>query len=188
MSTQTILFLASNPKNTARLRLDQEQRDIAEGLRRAEKRDQFIFEQRMAVRPRDIQRAMLELKPQIVHFAGHSTCEKGLIFEDEIGNAKFVDDEALAALFSLFSDQVDCVLLNGCYTAIQAKAISQHIPYVIGMNKSIGDKAALAFAVGFYDALGAGRNVEFAFKLGCVAIRVEGVAEHLTPELIKRPV
>lgn len=187
MSTQTILFLASNPKNTARLRLDQEQRDIAEGLRRAEKRDQFTLEQRMAVRPRDIQRAMLDLGPQIVHFAGHSTCEEGLIFEDEVGNAKLVDGEALADLFSLFSDQVRCVLLNGCYTKIQAKAIAQYIPYVIGMNKAIGDKAALAFAVGFYDALGAGRDVEFAFKLGCAAIRLEGIAEHLTPELINRP-
>ena len=35
----------------------------------------------------------------------------------------------------------------------------------------------IAFAVGFYDALGAGRTVEFAYKLGCVAIQtaIEGI-------------
>lgn len=85
---QIILFLAANPKDTSRLRLDQELRDVAEGLHRAQKRDQFILEQRLAVRPRDIQRAMLDINPQIIHFSGHGAGEQGLIFEDELGNAK----------------------------------------------------------------------------------------------------
>lgn len=183
---QTILFLAANPKDTGRLRLDQELRDIGEGLQRAQKRDQFNLEQRLAVRPRDIQRAMLDVGPQILHFSGHGEGEQGLIFEDEIGNAKLVDGAALAGLFELFADQVNCVVLNGCYSEMQAKAIAQHVPYVIGMNQAIGDRAAIAFAVGFYDALGAGRPIEFAYKLGCAAIRMEGIAEHLTPVLLKQ--
>lgn len=183
---QTILFLAANPKDTGRLRLDQELRDIAEGLQRARKRNQFNLEQRLAVRPRDIQRAMLDIGPQIIHFSGHGVGEQGLIFEDDIGNAKLVDGAALARLFELFADQINCVVLNGCYSEAQAKAIAQHIPYVIGMNQEIGDKAAIAFAVGFYDALGAGRPIEFAYRLGCSAIRMEGIAEHLTPVLLKQ--
>ena len=143
---QTILFLAANPKDTGRLRLDQELRDIAEGLQRAQKRDQFNLEQRLAVRPRDIQRAMLDVSPQIVHFSGHGAGEQGLIFEDESGNAKLVNGAALAGLFELFADRIQCVVLNGCYSEVQATAIAQHIPYVIGMNQAIGDKAAIAFA------------------------------------------
>jgi hypothetical protein len=46
---QTILFLAANPKGTAPLRLDQELRDIGEGLQHAQKRDQFNLEQRSTV-------------------------------------------------------------------------------------------------------------------------------------------
>jgi hypothetical protein len=185
---QTILFLAANPKGIAPLRLDQELRDIGEGLQRAQKRDQFKLEQLSAVRPRDIHRAMLDLGPQILHFSGHGAGEAGLVFEDEIGNSKLVDGDALAAVFELFADQLNCVVLNGCYSEVQAKAIAQYIPYVIGMNKAIGDQAAIAFAVGFYDALGAGRDVEFSFKLGCAAIRLDGIAEYLTPVLIKKPV
>ena len=183
---QTILFLAANPKDIGRLRLDQELRDIADGLQRAQQRDQFKLEQRLAVRPRDIQRAMLDVGPQLIHFSGHGTGEQGLIFEDDIGNAKLVDGAALAGLFELFADQITCVVLNGCYSEAQAQAIAQHIPYVIGMNQAIGDKAAISFAVGFYDALGAGRPIEFAYKLGCSAIRMEGIAEHLTPVLLKQ--
>jgi hypothetical protein len=64
--------------------------------------------------------------------------------------------------------------------------VAQHIPYVIGMNQAIGDRAALEFAVGFYDALGAGRSVEFAYNLGCSAIQLAGIAEHLTPVLKRK--
>ena len=179
---QTILFLAASPKG--RQRLDQELRDIAEGLQRAQRRDRFNLQQRWAVRPRDIQRAMLDLAPQIIHFSGSG--EQGLVFEDDIGNSKPVDEAALAALFELFADQITCVVLNGCYSEVQAKAIAQHIPYVIGMSQTISAEAAIAFSVGFYDALGADRPIEFAYKLGCTAIQLEGMAEHLTPVLLKQ--
>jgi Effector-associated domain 9 len=183
---QTILFIAANPKDIGRSRFDQELRDIAEGLQRAQKREQFNLEQRLAVRPRDIQRAMLDVEPQIIHFSGCREGEQGLVFEDDIGNDKLIDGDALAELFELFADKISCVVLNGCYSEVQAKAIAHCIPYVIGMNQSIGDKAAIAFAVGFYDALGAGRKVEFAYNLGCNAIRLEGLAKHPTPFLYKQ--
>ncbi|MGI2909418.1 hypothetical protein [Tolypothrix sp. VBCCA 56010] len=79
-----ILILAANPKGTSTERLGQELRDIAEGLRRAQKRDQFALEQHLAVRPRDIQRAILDFKPHIVYFSGHGGGEEGLVFEDEM--------------------------------------------------------------------------------------------------------
>jgi len=182
-TVKTILILTGNPKGTTPLRLDQEVRDISEGLKRSQHRDAFRIEQRWAVRPRDVQRAMLDLDPQIVHFSGHGEGEEGLAFEDESGKVKFVDAEALAGLFELFADQVECVILNACYSEVQAEAICQHISAVIGMKKTIGDRAALEFAVGFYDALGAGRSIEFAHKLGCSAIRTAGIAENLTPVL-----
>jgi hypothetical protein len=55
----------------------------------------------------------------------------------------------------------------------KAKAIARHVNYVIGMSQEIGDRAAIEFSVGFYDALGAGHSVEFAYKFGCAAIRLE---------------
>jgi hypothetical protein len=54
------------------------------------------------------------------------------------------------------------------------------------MNQAIGDKAAIAFVIGFYQALGAGRTIEDAYKLGVVQIRLQSIPEHLTPVLIKK--
>jgi hypothetical protein len=183
--TKTILVLAANPKNTPPLRLDQEIREIDNGLQRAQKRDEFILKQKLAVRPIDVRRAVLDYKPDIVHFCGHGSGEEGIAFEDENGQAKLVGAYALAGFFELFADKVECVILNACYSEVQAEAIAKHIPYVIGMRQAIGDSAAIEFAVAFYDALGAGEDIEFAYKLACNAIQWANLPEHLTPVLKK---
>ncbi|MBW4559835.1 MAG: CHAT domain-containing protein [Mojavia pulchra JT2-VF2] len=182
-----ILFLAANPKDTVRLRLDEELREIDTGLQLARNRDRFVLEQKWAVRPRDVRRAILNFEPQIVHFSGHGAGNEGLVFEDDAGREKFVNAEGLAGLFELFANQVECVILNACYSQVQAEAIAQHINYVIGMSREIGDKAAIEFAVAFYDAIAAGKPVEFAYKYGCNAIQMTGIPEQLTPILIKKP-
>jgi AAA-like domain/TIR domain len=79
------------------------------------------------------------------------------------------------------------VLLNACYSQVQAEAIARHIDSVIGMSQPIGDRAAIEFATSFYDALGAGEAVEFAFRLGCNAMQLQGIAEDKTPVLIAKP-
>lgn len=185
--TNSILFLAADPTNASRLRLGEEFREIQEKLKLAQLRDQFKLElPSLSVRPADIAQALLDSQPQIVHFSGHGTSNGALCFENQIGEIQLVQPDALAALFEQFANQVTCVLLNACYAEVQAKAIAEHIEYVIGMNKAISDKAAIAFAIGFYQALGAGRTVEGAYKLGCVQIGLQGIPEHLTPVLIKK--
>ena len=185
--SKTILVLAANPKDTSRLRLDQEVREIDNGLRRAQGQDEFILRSVLAARPVDVRRAMLDLTPNIVHFCGHGGGKEGIAFEDESGNSKLIGAETLAGFFELFADKVECVVLNACYSKLQAEAIAQHINYVVGMRKGIGDAAAIGFAVAFYDALGAGKSIEFAYKLACNAIRWVSIPERLTPVLIKKP-
>ena len=184
--TKKILFLSANPKGTSQLRLDEEIREIKEGLRRSKKREGFAIETGHAVRYREIWRAILDSGPNIVHFSGHGLGDEGLVFEDEAGQQKLVGAEALAGLFKLFADQIECVVLNVCYSEVQARAIVEHIPFVVGMNKAIGDRAAIEFAIGFYDGLGAGKTVEFAYELGCNSIEIAGIPEHLTPQLLRK--
>jgi hypothetical protein len=183
---KTILFLAANPKNSTQLDLTREVKEIDEGLQRSQKRDKFALEQVWAVTPGDVQRAMLDFKPQIVHFSGHGMGESGLVLENAVGQAQFVRSAALAGLFELFADKVECVVLNACYSEVQAVAIAHHIPYVVGMNQAVGDRAARVFAVGFYDALGAGESFDFAYKLGRNRIALEGIAEELTPVITRK--
>jgi hypothetical protein len=180
-----VLFLVADPTDSSRLRLGEELREIQEKLQLAKLRDRFELRQRLSVRPPDISQALLDLGPQIVHFSGHGTAAGALCFEDQTSRTKAIEPDALAALFEQFSGQVKCVVLNACYSEVQAKAIAKHIDYVIGMNQDIGE-AAIAFAIGFYQALGAGRTIGDAYRLGCVQIRLQGIPEHLTPVLVRK--
>jgi len=135
------------------------------------------------LRTDNLRKALLETKAQIVHFCGHGSGKNGLVLENEQGEAKLVSTKALANLFELFSGQIKCVVLNACYSEEQAEAIVQHVGYAIGMNEAIGDKAAIKFSIGFYDALGAQRSIKDAFYFGCNSIEIEGIAEYLAPVL-----
>lgn len=184
-SLKSILLVAANPKGTSSLRLQEEEREIKERLRLAGY-GKVPINSTGATRPRDIQQAMLDFKPQIVHFSGHGAGQDGLVFEDAVGQERLVSSEALANLFKLFSKRVECILLNACYSESQAKAIVKYIDYVIGMSQDIGDRAAIEFSIGFYTALGAGESIEFAYEMGCNAIELEGIPEQLIPVLYKK--
>ena len=188
MDTVRILFLAADPSDAVRLRLGQELRDIREKLQLSKHRDSFTLDSRESVRTGDIIQAIFDVEPQIVHFSGHGNSAGELCFEDIQGKTKSVKPDALANLFKLVASQVSCVVLNACYSETQAKSIAKHIPFVVGMNQSIGDKAAIAFSVGFYRALGADRSVKDAYEFACVEIQLEGIPECLTPILLEREV
>ena len=217
-----ILVLAANPVNTSQLRLGEEVRSIQEELERAKYRDRFELISQWAVRVSDLSRALLDCKPQIVHFSGHgqgnptsqsqraswqdkthrsstdssreigveseqsASMSEGLVFEDDRGRATLVSTDALAGLFELFQNDVKCVVLNACYSEMQAKAIHQHIDCVVGMNKAIGDRAAIKFATEFYKALATGCSFDFAYQFARNALDLASIPESLTPVLQNR--
>jgi hypothetical protein len=183
-STVKILFLAANPKDTERLRLDEEIREIKGGLRQSKFRDQFDIEQHWAVRVSDVQGHLLHHSPDIVHFSSHGSASDEIILEDNSGNSQPVSSRALSELFSILKDNIRCVVLNACYSEQQAKAIAEHIDCVVGMSKGIGDSAAISFAAAFYRALGFGRDVETAFKLGRAQIDLENLGAQDIPKLL----
>ncbi|MFM7449747.1 MAG: CHAT domain-containing protein [Leptolyngbyaceae cyanobacterium] len=166
-----ILILASNPRKD--LNLDREIRDLKAAISRSNSRDQFEVVDELAVQVENLQDHLLRHRPHIVHFCGHGSGEQGLVFEGESGGERWVRTDALSNLFRLFEQDVKCVLLNACYSEEQADAIVSHIDYVIGMNQTIQDNAAIAFAKGFYRALGYDRPIEDAYEFGCNAIQLE---------------
>lgn len=187
MTPIKILILTANPQITGHdpLRLDAEVRQIKEALLRSKHRDSFEVVTALAVRSKDLRQALLNHRPQIVHFSGHGTESKGLVLENDAGTMQLVSTEALGRLFGAFDENtIECVLLNACYSEVQAKAIHQFVDCVIGMNQPIGDQAAIQFAEGFYDALGSGSTYAEAFNIGCSAIELDSSSEYSTPQLI----
>lgn len=185
-----ILFLAANPSDTSPLRLGAEIREIEHALRLTEFRDRFVIEQQWAVRVSDLQDHLLRYRPDIVHFSGHGSAASEIILEDHLGYSKPISPPALSKLFNTLRDNIKCVVLNACYSEVQAEAIAKHIDCVIGMHHAIGDLAAVNFATAFYRGLGYGKDLATAFNLGVGQIDLEGLDEQDTPRLLasrKRP-
>lgn len=192
MDRRKILFLAANPEGTGRLRLDKEKEEIREGLRRSQNRDLFDLQERWAVNPTSLRRAVMEENPHIIHFCGHGSGENGIILEGEDGNVRHLaSGQALGVLFDSSKDpdsRLECVFLNACYSEQQAKVITQYVDYVIGMNNTISDATAIEFATAFYDALGAGKTIERAYEIGLLSLNLKGIPEESVPVLRRKPV
>ncbi len=181
-----ILFLSSNPRNISRIRLDEELREVDERIRLGDCRDQIALIPHFAVRPRDLQQGLLRHQPHVLHFSGHGSPADGIILEDNNGQTKLVSADALAALFGTIKDNLRVVVLNACYSALQADGISQVVDCTIGMQKAIGDHSAIVFSAAFYDGLAYGRSVQESFGLGVTALKMEGIPESSTPALLTR--
>ena len=179
-----ILFLGANPSDNTRMRLDAEVRMIDQALRLAQYRDRFDLIQQWAVRVSDLQGLLLRHQPHIVHFSGHGSEDGQILLEDNAGQAHPVSPRALSSMFALLNDNIRCIVLNACFSEIQAKALAENIDCVVGMSTAIGDDAAISFASAFYQALAYGRSVSTAFKLGCVQIDLESLDEQDTPQLL----
>jgi hypothetical protein len=86
--------------------------------------------------------------------------------EDESGEQYVVPQQALADLFRAYSPPLNCVILNACFSISQGQLASVGVPFTIAMEGLISDDAAIEFSRGFYDAIGAGKDIEFAYEEG----------------------
>ena len=185
-SLAKILFIGANPRDTHRLRIDEEIREIQQIIRLSTERDRFQIHTQPAARARDIGQALLDIEPSFVHFAGHGGGKEGsFVAEDESGQPHIIPVEGLVKLFDAAGQSVECIIVNACSTERLARGLSSAIPYVIGMRQPVGDQAAITFSVGFYQALGAGRPIELAFDVGVAQMMMHG--DDPSPPLLLSP-
>ncbi|TMQ02490.1 MAG: CHAT domain-containing protein [Deltaproteobacteria bacterium] len=182
-----ILFVAANVGCHAQLALDVEYRAIEDGIRAGRYRDAFQLIPRLAARPSDLQQALLEHCPDVVHFACHGTSQAELVLLAEPTGDVRVSSGALGAMFRVLRDNVTLVVLNACCSDEQAQAIRRSAGLVIGMRTQIEDAAAISFASALYGALAYGRSVRDAFELGVAAIQAAHRGQEARPELFEEP-
>jgi hypothetical protein len=182
-----ILFLSANPKNITQLHLDQEVEEIKARIQSATYRDRFALIPYFAAKPDDLQDTLLKHSPQILHFSGHGSPTRGIFLENASGNSQLVSAEALAHLLATLKDNLRVVVLNACYSSLQAEGISQIVDVTIGMRHEIGDQGAIKFASAVYGGLANGRSVQVSFDLGVAALHRQNIPENHIPVLLPGP-
>jgi len=178
-----VLFLAANPLDQERLRLDEEVRSIAEMIRKAEHRDAVKLESCWAVRPLDLLQAINEHHPRVVHFSGHGSHRDEILFQNDAGETKAVTKEAMVQTMAAASGDIRLVFFNTCFSRARAELVVRHVDTAIGMSTAIIDQAARVFAAQFYSAIGFGLSISRAFEQAKAALMLEGLGEEQVPEL-----
>ena len=179
----TILFLSANPENTDKLDLNKEINEIRDEIRYASGKEVFKIEQYHDIAISQLQKQLLEYKPQILHFSGHGSPRSALIFRNEYGDVEVVPSGPLSGLFKILGKNIPLVFLNACFSQEQAEAIAKHVNFVIGMSRAISDDGARIFAVSFYRALAYGESVQDAFDLAKNALPLSSIPEEAIPQM-----
>lgn len=176
-----ILFASSNPKESMPLRLQEEERVIRESIRRAKHRDNIVLETLPAATIDDLRRALLEMSFDIIHFSGHGGSNTA-IFED----CGIEIETSVNALIEEISRgcQVKCLILSAC-NSLERLSLADQKFFVVGMASEVDDSAAIEFSRGFYDAIGAGKSIDYAIDEGTNCAKLKGLAQELPIKILK---
>ena len=178
-----VLVASANPIDTGQLALDEEVRAITSSLRATPLRDVVELRSAWAARPLDLLSELNEHRPAVLHFSGHGTADGRLVFQDDRGEPRPVEGEAVAASIETAGESVQVVVLNACFSADLARALTRFVDVAVGMDRPVGDDAARIFAAKFYSALGYGRSVGGAFEQARAALAMEGMDDRHAPQL-----
>lgn len=185
---RSILFVSSNPSDTARLKLDRELKIIREAIDLSRHGDRLTLDAISAATIHELRRALLRKPYQIVHISGHGEPD-GLMFEDLVGNREKIDPEGLAGLFANKAHppgSIECVVFNACHSISTGEPTSKLVEWTVAMEGRLSDGGALEFSRGFYDALAAGRGVDEAFAEGVSCRNVAAPMGSFDARLLRR--
>jgi tetratricopeptide (TPR) repeat protein/formylglycine-generating enzyme required for sulfatase activity len=172
-----VLFFAANADKDRLLSVGEEHDAIDASLRASRHRDRFQLIARLAGRLSDLQQALLDHSPDIVHFACHGSAQAELLLMQDGGEAAPVPAAALSETLRVLKDNLILVVFNACFSSTQAAAIRESVGLAIGMAWPIEDRAAIKFAAALYRGLASGRPVQDAFDLGAAAIQASSSSD-----------
>ncbi|HEY1013971.1 MAG TPA: CHAT domain-containing protein [Herpetosiphonaceae bacterium] len=164
-----VLVIGGVARDEAPLRLDDELAVIERKLKPALERGEIQLHTLIGSNlERDLPSTLGSFRPHLVHVAGHGGLD-GLRVPDADGRTRQISSATLRMLLRNVKS-VQMVVLNGCELAansdtqagVATTLARVGIPTVVGMQFEISDTAAIAFAEGFYEALGWGWPAEEA--------------------------
>jgi hypothetical protein len=173
---------AAEPLSTDPIDFAAEIEKIRERVKASKYRGRVRIEFRLNVSCDNLLAFIDELKPNIIHFIGHSD-EAGIGLLGGNNEPVRVSKQALAEVVRLYGTQVRLIVLNSCKSEEIAQDLADVCGCAIGMARKIGDDAALIFASEFYRALASGHSANTACEGGKAALHVRETGQHELPIL-----
>ncbi|WP_230007199.1 CHAT domain-containing protein [Microbacterium sp. Bi128] len=183
-----VLILTSSGEGD--LRVGREVRQIRGAVQAAVLRDFVELDVRSAATPKDLLDGIIEFRPHVVHFSGHSN-ESFVVFEEDT-DAHNPGIAIPAGVFARAMAAVDTppslVIFNSCNSAEQAAQLVEGVvPFAIGMADSVEDGDAIRYAARFYGAIANGQSVGGAHEVARTDLEMQGSDRDDLPTLHAGP-
>ncbi len=173
MTTQKkkcILVLAANPQSTDLTELEREAKIIATQLADCEHGEDYQICIEQGMRIEDLRRYLLEHQPTIVHVVGQGSATGEILLTDDSDRVAPVTPAEIADLFATTEQQIECVVLNSCFSLELADALLEFIPCTIGIDEDNDDPDAETFLSEFYQGIFLGVGYYRAYEWGRATI------------------
>jgi hypothetical protein len=159
----TVLIVATQPPHNPLLDLDREFREINEKITKSTNGGCFDVIPSLAARWRDSMRDVRTQQPCIVHFCGHADESGRIVLRNNDESEKPIEHENLVDFVASLDGYIKLIILNGCSTEGQARALAEVIKCAIGVENKIPDATAIKFATDFYAGVVSGDPLNEAF-------------------------
>lgn len=179
----SILFVTANPPGTAELKLQNEETAVRRGLLTGRFGMQFVVIPVRCATVQQLQAALTQHKPRIVHFASHGDADH-LIMHADGGGPHYLPKSALAFMLPLLSEHTRIVVMNSCFGSVEAQQIADAVGVAIGLRKKISTGGAAALAEGFYLGLADGVSVKDSYLRGVASLGAAVPPEKDLPQLL----
>ncbi|MBI2927720.1 MAG: CHAT domain-containing protein [Verrucomicrobia bacterium] len=179
------LILYSCPGDQDRIRLDKEHRALDELLRKHDLPGHTL-RRLHATTVSDFTSALRDETYEIVHFSGHGSPE-GICLEDDLhGQSVFIDADRVSRIIQAALPDLRLALFASCYSASAIPVLINAAPFLITMQGTADDEAAIQFISNFYDDLFRHGAFERAFNTAMCSVEFRGKADRIKPILSRR--
>lgn len=185
----SVLVAIASPIDQPRLRTDRELEDIGQALAELVNQHRVDLDRLSPATLSSLAERLRREDVHVLHFIGLGRFdvehgEGSLVFEDARRRSSLVGDEQLATLL-LDHPGLRLVFLNSCegarhgdldsFGGVAQRLLQKGVPAVIAMQRTISDRAAVAFSRRFYEALAAGAAIDAAVSKGRRAVYQAGL-------------
>lgn len=162
--TIKLLFLASQPRNTLKLKIEEEYLEIRKSVKR--KPIKFEIAEELDVTLESFFNELKKERPAMLQFSGHGTKESIIFSKTEAtGQWHEVPWEYLMPPFNLIADSLECIFMHTLFSDDTARKLSKFIPCTIGVKGVLIEEDAIKFPSAFYASLAANHDYKSAFDV-----------------------
>ena len=188
-SKKTILIVPVSPDST-QVAYSNDLKRIKTSLRRGDDQQTFLTlsDGQIIETPNEFSDELTKIKPFLLHVVGSSGGLNNLILNSIDGSREPSDlNKIISDFFGMYSKNINCIILSGCYLEDQAQAVVQEIDFVIGYTSKLDPEIVKNFLDEFYFKLARKYSILESYKFAIIRLKRDGYHDDFCfPKLLSK--